>query len=163
MYSLSISCTYVALKKVNEYTEKVSSSKSTSDKVMVMVMYQLCWSVDELTRLLEEGRVLYVEVSSLLEILSDDQRDQVQANVARRVTELQSRLVMFIRGVTRHQRCVATHILVTMISPFERNQKPYALTLCCIPYRSLTEVHTRAHLNDVISEMNKRNMKIAGE
>ena len=42
------------------------------------------------------------------------QRDQVQANVARRVTELQSRLVTFIRGVTRHQRHAATHILVTI-------------------------------------------------
>lgn len=73
MYSLRISCTYVALKNVNdEYTEKLSSSKSTSDKVM----YQLCWSVDELTRLLKEGRVLYVEVSLLLDILSDDQRDK---------------------------------------------------------------------------------------
>ena len=128
-----ISRTYVALKKVNdEYTEKLSSSKSTSDKVM----YQLSWSVDELTRLLEEGRVLYVEVSSLLEILSDNQRDQVQANVARRDTELQSHLVMFTRRVTRHQHCAATHILVTMISPSERNQKPYALPLCCIPYSS---------------------------
>ena len=156
MYSLKIS--YVALN--DEYTGKLSSNKSASDKVM----YQLCWSVDELTRLLEEGRVLYVEVS-LLEILSDDQRDQVQANVARRVPELQSRLVTFIRGVTRHQHHAATHnvILVTMISPSERNQKPYALPLCCIPYSSLTEVQTRAHLNNVISKMNKRNMKIAGE
>ncbi len=96
-------------------------------------MYQLCWSVDELTRLIDEGRALYVEVTSLLEILSDDSRDQVQTNVARRVTELQSRLVTFIRGVTRHQRHAATHILVTMISPSQRNQKPYALPLCCIP------------------------------
>ena len=80
-----------------------------------------------------------------------------------RVTELQSHLVTFIRGVTRHQYHAATHILVTMISPSERNQKPYALPLCCIPYSSLTEVQTRVHLNNVISEMNKRNMKIAGE
>ena len=62
MYSLRLPYAYVALNKVNdEYTEKLSSNKSTSDKVM----YQLCWSVDELTRLLEEGRALYVEVSSL--------------------------------------------------------------------------------------------------
>ena len=101
-------------------------------RVQEKVMYQLCWSVDELTRLLEEGRVLYVKVSSLLEILSDDQRDQAQANVAQ-VTELQSCLVMFIGGVTRHQHCTATYILVTMISPSEHNQKLYALPLCCIP------------------------------
>lgn len=150
----------VALKEANdEYNEKLSSSKATSDKVL----YQLCWSVDELARLLDEGRALYVEVTSLLEILNDDQRDEVRVNVGRRVTELQGRLVTFIRGVTRHQRHAATHILVTMISPSQRNQKPYALPLCCIPYSSLTEARTRAHLNEVVSEMNKRKMKVAGE
>ena len=127
------------------------------------MMYELCWRVDELVRLLEEGRELYVEVTSLIEILSDVQADLIERNVARRISELQSRLIVFIRGITRHQRQAATHMLVTLISPSERNQKPYALPISCIPYRSLTETLTRAHLNEVISEMTKRKMKVAGE
>ena len=126
-------------------------------------MYELCWRVDELGRILEEGRELYVEVTSLVEVLSDDQADLMQRNVARRMSELQSRLIVFIRGVTRHQRQAATHILVTLISPSQRNQKPYALPISCIPYHSLTETLTRAHLNEVISEMTKRKMKVAGK
>ena len=69
---------YVALKKANdEYTDKLSSSKAAWDKVL----YKLCWAVDEPVRLLDEGRKLYVEVMSLVEILDDDQADLVQTNV----------------------------------------------------------------------------------
>ena len=43
------------------------------------------------------------------------------------------------------------------------SQKPHVLPLCCLSYSSLTEVQTRAHLNKVVSEMNKRKMKVAGK
>ena len=91
----------------DEYTEKLSARKGTSDKVM----YQLCWSVDELTRLTHEGRALYVKITSLIEILSDDQRDQVQDNVARRITEVQSRLVNYLHswGHKASASCCYTH------------------------------------------------------
>lgn len=57
MYSHKFAHACVALKEVDEYTEyteKLSSRQATSDKVM----YQLCWSVDELVRLMDEGRAL---------------------------------------------------------------------------------------------------------
>jgi hypothetical protein len=49
-----------------------------------------------------------------------------------------------------------------MISPSQRNRKPYALPIYCIPYRSLTEAQARTHINNVISAMKKKNMNIAG-
>ena len=49
-----------------------------------------------------------------------------------------------------------------MISPSQRNRKPYALPLCCTPYHSLTEEQARAHINSVITAMKKKNMKVAG-
>ena len=63
-------------------------------------MYSLCWTVDELNRLNQDGRELYVEVTSLLELLGDSEVDIIQANVARRLSQLQERLITFIKIVT---------------------------------------------------------------
>ena len=49
-----------------------------------------------------------------------------------------------------------------MISPIQRNQKPYALPISCIPYDSLSESKARVHVNNVVAEMEKRNMKVTG-
>ena len=125
-------------------------------------MYSLCWTVDELSRLNDEGRKLYVEVTDLLELLEDDSTDLILTNVARRISKLQEKLLPFIQGVTRHKRNKATHVLVTMISPSQRNKKPYALPISCLPYHSLTEIQARSHIKEVMSEMRKRDMKIAG-
>ena len=125
-------------------------------------MYSLCWSIDELGRLNERGREMYVEIASLIELLNDHLSDIIRSNVARRISNLKDKLLPFIRGVTRHQRNVATHVLVTMISPSQRNRKPYALPISCIPYHGLTESKARAHINCVITQMKKRNMKVAG-
>ena len=148
-----------ALKKANDdYAEKLSSGKTTADKEL----YSLCWTVDELSRLNQRGREMYVEITSLLEFLNDPSTDVIKTNLARRISKLKETMLPFIRGVTRHQRHVATHVLVTMISPSQRNKKPYALPISCFPYHSLTEMKARAHINGVVSEMKKRNMKISG-
>ena len=53
---------------------------------------------------------------------------------------------------------------------WSRNKDPflnlgftYALPVSCIPYGSLTESKARTHLKSVISEMQKRKMKVAGK
>ena len=78
------------------------------------------------------------------------------------VRKLQSTIQAFLRAVTRYQRTPATHILVTMISPSERNRKPYALPICCIPYVGLTEARARSHISSVVKEMCKQGMHIEG-
>lgn len=126
-------------------------------------MLNLCWSVDELGRLNKNGRNLRVEVDALLVLLDDPSTDIIHQNVAKRLATTRNNLLSFISGVTRYQRQVATHVLVTMISPSQRNKKPYALPVSCIPYGSLTESKARNHIKTIIAEMHKRNMKVAGK
>ena len=126
-------------------------------------MLSLCWSVDELGRLNENGRKLRVEIDALLVLLGDPSTDIVHHNIARRLSTICDNLLPFIRGVTRHQRHVATHVLVSMISPSQRNKKPYALPVSCIPYGSLTESRARMHIKAIITEMHKHKMKVAGK
>ena len=84
--------------------------------------------MDGLSWLVSLGRQLYAEMTGVLELLEDDQIDVIKKNVASRVSKLQEGLFPFIREVTRHQRQKATHILVTIISPSQCSQKPYALS-----------------------------------
>ena len=74
----------------------------------------------------------------------------------------QEKLRDFIRSCTRHKRTAASHVLVTMISPSERNRKPYALPISCIPYVSLSEENACKIINTVVQEMCKRGMKVGG-
>jgi len=50
-----------------------------------------------------------------------------------------------------------------MISNKERNKKPYALPVQCIPYKGLSDSKVRQIANKVISEMAKRGMKVSGK
>ena len=73
-----------------------------------------------------------------------------------------SHLCCFIEGVTRSRRIPATHLLVFMISPEDRQQKPYALPVQCVPYTGMPEHVIQTLANKVIREMNARGMKVAG-
>lgn len=67
------------------------------------------------------------------------------------------------RTLSRHQRLAATHVWTVMISPENRQQKPYALPVQCIPYKSLTASAARSLINKLVEEMVKRDMKVVGE
>ena len=69
----------------------------------------------------------------------------------------------FVKEVVRHQRNSATHILVFMITPEERNKKPYALPVQCLPYKGVSDARVRKLADQIIQEMVKRNMKVAGQ
>lgn len=125
-------------------------------------LYKLGWNVDELSRLNKECQMLYVEVTTILDRLMDQNVNAVQDNISRSLSTLQPRLCDFTKGVTSHKRTDATHILVTLISPSERNKKPYAVPVSCIPYASMQASQARVIVNDVIKEMHQRNMKVAG-
>ena len=141
----------IALKEaIAENEAKLIGGKAT-DKTL----YALGWTIDELSRLTEECRALGVELMNLLEKLEDESTDIVRSNVARTLTVCQERLRTFIKGVTRHKRMPASHILVTMISSSERNQKPYALPISCIPYAILSEGKARTIINAIVKEMCK--------
>ena len=93
---------------------------------------------------------------------TDNYEDVVKENIPRCLTGIRQSLVTFVQRITRFRRTPASHILIFMISPEEHNRKPYAIPVQCIPYKSLSDSKVRELANNVIREMVKRNMKVAG-
>ena len=116
-------------------------------------MFSFAWNVRELEHLNSEGRSLRVEISTLLDKLKDPSFDREYLPC--KLDSVKS------KGVTRPQHVAATHCLVIMISPEERNKKPYAFPVQCVPYKGLKDRQVREITNKVISEMTKK-MKVAG-
>ena len=77
-----------------------------------------------------------MELSTLLDKLKDPSFDReylpCKSDSVRTAAE------EFVKGVTRQQCIAATHCLVIMISP-ERNKKPYAFPVQCLPYNGLKD------------------------
>ena len=145
------------IKATASYTEKQQAGKSNEKHLI-----NLAWKMNELSMLNENGRKLLVDTKCLVDKFQNPCCDWVEGNIPRQLSSLQQRVTTFIRGVTRHKRTAATHILVFMISPEERCLKPYALPVQCIPYKGLSDAKTRDLANKVIHEMTKRKMKVAG-
>jgi len=122
----------------------------------------LSWKVKELNELGETGRCLHSEINQLRQIVQNDQCNWREDNIPRQLSNIRDKVVAFITGLTRHQRTPATHVLVFMISNEERNKKPYALPIQCIPYKGISDAKVRELANKVIHEMVKREMKVAG-
>ena len=143
--------------KANErYSSKVREGKSTRQAI-----YTLGWTVDELNRLVMEGRQLHVEMSTLRSSIRALQ--EAGENIARKLTQLRPRLTEFIKQSTRQRRIAATHVLVIMISPEDRSQKPYALPVQCIPYAGMPHQILRTLINSLVREMVNRNMSVASK
>ena len=142
-------------KNQSAYEEKLSSSGTTDS-----VIYSLGWKIDELSRLNEQARQLSVDLTVAQECIEDENKSLGDIN--RQLSHIRDHLKHFIKTVTWHKRTPATHVLVTLISPSDRNRKPYALPVCCLAYAGLGEAAARNHINGVIKEMQKRDMKIEG-
>lgn len=93
-----VSCLYfllTALQTANdEYSSKLQSG-SAQDKTL----FDLGWTVDDLSRLSESGRTLLVEIIAVKELLEDDTTDLVTSNVAKRLTQVHQRLLNFVKGM----------------------------------------------------------------
>ena len=125
-------------------------------------MFRLAWDIKDLSDLIESGRKIKVECQTIKDKLLDETEDWITTNMTRQLTSLRGQLKSFVKSVTRYQRTAATHILVVMISPEERNHKPYALPVQCIPYNGLKDMEARALTDEVIKYMTDRGMKVAG-
>ena len=125
--------------------------------------YRLGWTVDELSRLNEDGRKMSVEVSSLLDKLGDASFDLTTANVPRKVSAVRNALSTFVTALTKHTRTAASHIFVFMISCDKRDKKPYAIPIQCVAYRGMKEAMLRRLTNQIVHEMHHREMKVAGK
>lgn len=148
---------HVVLCKVNdEYEKKQEEGKQGKE------MFGLAWDIKELTDLNEEGRQIIVDCSTLGDRLSDINYDRISNNLASRCQHIRERILSFVKRTVKYRRTAATHVLVVMISPEERNSKPYALTIQCIAYKSIKDSEIRDICNNVVKKMTLREMKVAG-
>lgn len=146
------------LRKGNDdYSAKQQAGKST-DKAM----FKLAWDLKDLSDLDETGRKLKVNCETIKDKTQNESFDFVTSNMASQLCSLRGKLEIFVKGVYRYRRTAATHILVIMISPEERNRKPYALPVQCMPYVGLGDMEVRVITDKVIQEMTNRGMKVAG-
>ena len=125
-------------------------------------MIKLTWKVKELSDLNENGRKIFSQVNLLISKLPTEECDR-SVNIPRSLHEIRQIFCTFIKGVVRHQRIAATHVLVFMISNEERDKKPYALPVQCLPYKGLSDSKVRKLANEIIDEMVRRGMKVAGK
>ena len=155
---VSYLCISIALENANNtYSQKVSSKKFSEKK-----MFELGWEIEELEKLNQTGRKLLVDIRSLCVKYSAPLYGDVDENMPKCLRSFCTDLTQFIKNIVVHQREPATHIFVFMISPEERNKKPYALPIQCIPYTGIKEENIHQFVTKIVKEMHLRNMKIAG-
>ena len=150
----------LALKEANgKYSAKVAAGNSTHH-----TLFALGWTVDELSRLNEDGRKVLVQCRVVMEQHANVSQTGVSigVNIPRQLHELRSRCKVFVKGVTRAKRTAATHLMLFMISHERRDRKPYALPVQCLPYVGMSEAKMRSLANNIIQEMVNRKMNVAG-
>lgn len=123
----------------------------------------LAWDVKQLEDLDKEGRKLKITCQTIKDKVDDNVFDWVHSNIAGQLTSLRKALELYVRRISRFRRTPATHVLVVMISPEERNKKPYAIPIQCIPYAGLGDLKLRSIVDKVIEQMTTRGMKVAGK
>lgn len=125
-------------------------------------LFALSWNVHELGRLNKQGCEILIEGMCLVELLSNPATKVVAKSIPVKISQLQERLTSFISGVTRHRRRGYQHFGHND-QPKPKNLEPYTLPISCLPYHSLNTTQTRAHITNVVTKMQKRNMKVAGK
>ncbi len=95
----------------------------------------------------------------LRERVSLDDSEWIRLNLSRQFDTFRTTLKKFVSGLFKCKRTAATHILVVMIIPEERNRKPYALPVQCIPYVGLKDDQVRQIFDVVITYMTSKGMK----
>lgn len=145
------------MKFSNDYATKQKEGVS-AEKVMM----SLAWNVKDLSDLNESGRRVVQECGNIKQRLEDLSYDRISGNFAKSITLCCESAKTFVKRVYRYKRVAATHILIVMISPEQRVNKPYALPVQCIAYKSLKDKEVRNIANKLIKEMSARGMKVAG-
>jgi len=145
------------LKVNSEYTTKQQEGVSTEK-----LMLGLAWNIQDLSDLNECGRKVIQECEIIKCKLDDHSFDRISNNLAKTISMLCDLARTFLKRVTKYKRVAATHVLVVMISPEQRNSKPYSLPVQCIAYKSLRDSEVRRIANELVKEMSSKGMKVAG-
>ena len=140
------------------YHEKLQSNDKDSKS-----LFSVGWKVEELTLLVDRCQTCIASTSSIFELVADSTSDLVGSNVPRRLSTLRELVKSFIKDLSRHQRDMATHIFVLMISSELRDTKPYAIPVQCLPYHSMKHQQVRQIVSTLVKEMGSRGMRVSGK
>jgi len=93
------------------YSEKLAHAKHNEKEMIV-----LAWKIKELGELNDIGRKLFGDITLLVAKVKSNDSVWTVENIPNQLQVIRQTLITFIKGVTRHQRTAATHILVFMVS-----------------------------------------------
>ena len=85
-----------------------------------------------------------------------------RGNIQADVSALKKELEPCIKGVTTKKREAASHLLLFMISDELRNFKPYAVPVCVIKYRSITDTMLREFKEELQKAIKECGMTTVG-
>ena len=126
---------YIVLASADvDYHSKLQAKEKSTKS-----LFDAGWRVEELKNLVDSYQTAIATNASVTEIVADSSLNLIDLNIAHRLSNIRDTVKGIIRDLSRHQRTVATHIFVFMISSEQREAKPYALPVQCIPYKSLNQ------------------------
>jgi len=124
-------------------------------------MFSLTWEIEELKNINTEGHKIHEDLLVCVNFCTPTLFQQ--NNVAGKVTSICQRLLQFTKRITYFKRTPATHVFVFMISPEQRDRKPYAIPVQCVPYSGLKEGDIRTLVSALCKKMKSFNMKVSGK
>ena len=123
------------------------ATKLISGSAAEKTLKKLAWNVEDLSQLNADGRQLVMTLWQVHNLAERDEVAYISANAPKMIANMKKQLLVFLQGVYRFRRTPATHIFVLMISPEQRNKKPYALHVQCVPYTNLKHSTCRCLVN----------------
>ena len=123
-------------------------------------MFNLSWDVEELKVIFSEGSAIRGDIQACIELCTADLFQPY--NVPSKLASIRSRLLQFVKRVEHFKRVPASHIFVLMISAEQRNKKPYAVPVQCVPYAGLKESDMRNLVSTLCRNMIQCGMKVSG-
>lgn len=144
---------------VEDYRKKFDNRTSPEENLK-----NANWNVVEFQTLLQQAQLLkgsYEEQLSYLDPAVFEPR-HIQA-IRTVLKRLGKEMKCYLRSLYKKKRTAATHILVLMLSDERRNQKPYALPVRYVPYRSLRDQYVRDLTKDIKRAMVERGLRLVGQ
>lgn len=149
---------FIELASANiKYNEKLNSSEKSSK-----ILFAAGWKVEELNQLVDRLQKAIIAVINITKTFTNTTVGVVESNLPCQLSSIRETATSIVQDLSRHQRTPATHIFVMMISSDQRDVKPYALPVQCLPYHSINQQQMRQLVSKLVKEMVSRGMKVAG-
>ena len=114
-------------------------------------MMELSWNAVGFEELMKQAIALQNDLNALLH------RDECV-----KLLDVKSEILKYLKGLFSKKRVAATDLLVFMIADERRNNKPYAIPVRFMPYKSLTDGKVRELEIQVEDAMRAAGMTVVG-